>query len=170
MTWYISVKHNGEELSGRLLDALMADPEIAQTEKVRIDMMKRFGYFSTESNGHLCGIRAVVPQAHRRNQGLDRPGRLDKRRNRRIPARVHRGPQLVRDRFPELDEGAADEVRARGALPGARQLHHRVAGDRPPVPWPLQRRQPRLHNQPARRLHSRGARATSTPTASTYRA
>lgn len=53
MTWYISVKHNGEELNGKLLAALEADPEIAQTEKVRIDMMKRFGYFSTESNGHL---------------------------------------------------------------------------------------------------------------------
>ena len=47
------MKHNGEELSGRLLDALEADPEFAQNEKVRIDMMKRFGYFSTESNGHL---------------------------------------------------------------------------------------------------------------------
>ncbi len=53
MTWYISVKHNGEELNDRLLAALEADPHIAETEKVRIDMMKRFGYFSTESNGHL---------------------------------------------------------------------------------------------------------------------
>ena len=53
MTWYTSVKHNGEELSGKLLEALEANPDIAKTEKVRIDMMKRFGYFSTESNGHL---------------------------------------------------------------------------------------------------------------------
>ena len=53
MTWYLSVKHNGEELGGKLLAALEADEEIAKTEKVRIDMMKRFGYFSTESNGHL---------------------------------------------------------------------------------------------------------------------
>ena len=53
MTWYLSVKHNGEELNGKLLAALQADEEIAKTEKVRIDMMKRFGYFSTESNGHL---------------------------------------------------------------------------------------------------------------------
>lgn len=53
MTWYLSVKHDGEELNDRLLAALEADPEIAKTEKVRIDMMKRFGYFSTESNGHL---------------------------------------------------------------------------------------------------------------------
>jgi alpha-galactosidase len=53
MTWYISIKHNGEELNGKLLAALEADPEISRTEKVRIDMMKCFGYFSTESNGHL---------------------------------------------------------------------------------------------------------------------
>jgi alpha-galactosidase len=53
MTWYLSVKHNGEELNGRLLAALESDPETSKTEKVRIDMMKRFGYFSTESNGHL---------------------------------------------------------------------------------------------------------------------
>ena len=53
MTWYISVKHDGVELKDKLLAALEADPDIAREEKVRIDMMKRFGYFSTESNGHL---------------------------------------------------------------------------------------------------------------------
>lgn len=53
MTWYLSVKHKGVELNGKLLDALLADEEVARKEKVRIDVMKRFGYFSTESNGHL---------------------------------------------------------------------------------------------------------------------
>ncbi|MBQ4226861.1 MAG: alpha-glucosidase/alpha-galactosidase, partial [Clostridia bacterium] len=53
MTWYISVKHKGEDLNGKLLAALEADPETARREKVRIDMMRHFGYFSTESNGHL---------------------------------------------------------------------------------------------------------------------
>lgn len=53
MTWYLSVKHEGVELKDQLLSALEADPEIAQTEKVRLDVMRRFGYFSTESNGHL---------------------------------------------------------------------------------------------------------------------
>ncbi|GIS01437.1 MAG: hypothetical protein CM15mP102_22570 [Flavobacteriales bacterium] len=28
-------------------------PEISKQEKVRIDILKRFGLFSTESNGHL---------------------------------------------------------------------------------------------------------------------
>ncbi|MBS4178218.1 alpha-glucosidase/alpha-galactosidase [Lederbergia citrea] len=52
-TWYISVKHNGEDLTGKLLEAFENHPEYSKTEKVRIDMLRRFGYYSTESNGHL---------------------------------------------------------------------------------------------------------------------
>jgi alpha-galactosidase len=52
-TWYVSIKHKGQELTGKLLAAMEKDPEIRKTEKVRIDMLRRFGYFSTESNGHL---------------------------------------------------------------------------------------------------------------------
>lgn len=69
MTWYLSVKHNGEELNGKLLAALEADPEIAATEKVRIDMMKCFGYFSTESNGHLS---EYVPWYRKRTDEIKR--------------------------------------------------------------------------------------------------
>ncbi|MFC0331415.1 alpha-glucosidase/alpha-galactosidase [Paenibacillus sepulcri] len=52
-TWYISVKHNGEDMTGKLLEAFENHPEFSKTEKVRIDMLRRFGYYSTESNGHL---------------------------------------------------------------------------------------------------------------------
>ena len=53
-TWYIQVKLNGENVPmEQILKALESDPDIVSHEKVRIDMMKRFGYFSTESNGHL---------------------------------------------------------------------------------------------------------------------
>jgi alpha-galactosidase len=52
-TWYISLRHKGEDLTGKLLAAMENDPEVAKAEKVRIDMLRRFGYFSTESNGHL---------------------------------------------------------------------------------------------------------------------
>jgi alpha-galactosidase len=52
-TWYISAKHNGEDLTGRMLEAFENHPEFSKTEKVRIDMMRRFGFYSTESNGHL---------------------------------------------------------------------------------------------------------------------
>jgi alpha-galactosidase len=40
-------------MTGKLLEAFEKDPDLARTEKVRIDMLRRFGYYSTESNGHL---------------------------------------------------------------------------------------------------------------------
>lgn len=52
-TWYIQVKHKGVDLTGKLLEAFERHPEYSKTEKVRIDMLRRFGYYSTESNGHL---------------------------------------------------------------------------------------------------------------------
>ena len=52
-TWYISVKHNGKDLLPKILPAYLADEELSKTEKVRIDILKNFGYYSTESNGHL---------------------------------------------------------------------------------------------------------------------
>ena len=67
MTWYISVKHKGEDVNHRLMAALEADEEIARTEKVRIDMMRHFGYFSTESNGHLS---EYVPWYRKHTQNI----------------------------------------------------------------------------------------------------
>ena len=52
-TWYLSVKHNGEEMIGKLLEGFEKHETYKQTEKVRIDVLRRFGYYSTESNGHL---------------------------------------------------------------------------------------------------------------------
>ena len=52
-TWYISVKHKGVELKDKLLEGFLKHERFSKEEKVRIDMLKRFGYYSTESNGHL---------------------------------------------------------------------------------------------------------------------
>jgi alpha-galactosidase len=52
-TWYIQLRHAGQDLTGELLPALERHPTFSKTEKVRIDVLRRFGYFSTESNGHL---------------------------------------------------------------------------------------------------------------------
>ncbi|WP_405158651.1 alpha-glucosidase/alpha-galactosidase [Paenibacillus sp. FSL H8-0283] len=52
-TWYIQASHEGKDLTGDLLEAFEKHPEYSRTEKVRIDMLRRFGYYSTESNGHL---------------------------------------------------------------------------------------------------------------------
>ena len=52
-TWYLSVKHQGREMIGDLLAAFEKHETYRQTEKVRIDVLRRFGRYSTESNGHL---------------------------------------------------------------------------------------------------------------------
>ena len=52
-TWYIKATHNGEDLTGKLLEVYENNEKLSETEKVRIDILRRFGYYSTESNGHL---------------------------------------------------------------------------------------------------------------------
>ena len=52
-TWYISAKYHGEDMLPKILPAYLANEELSKTEKVRIDVLKNFGYYSTESNGHL---------------------------------------------------------------------------------------------------------------------
>lgn len=52
-TWYISVKHKGEEMLERIRQEFDSVERFRSEEKVRIDILKRFGYYSTESNGHL---------------------------------------------------------------------------------------------------------------------
>lgn len=52
-TWYISVKHHGVEMLDRIRNEFDKVEQFNRQEKVRIDILKRFGYYSTESNGHL---------------------------------------------------------------------------------------------------------------------
>ena len=51
-TWYISVKVDGEEKTQELYER-MKQADFSVDENIRLDVMKHFGYFSTESNGHL---------------------------------------------------------------------------------------------------------------------
>jgi alpha-galactosidase len=52
-TWYIKVQFRGRDMIPLLPKLFAAHPEYKDTEKVRIDVLNRFGYYSTESNGHL---------------------------------------------------------------------------------------------------------------------
>jgi alpha-galactosidase len=52
-TWYIQARFRGEDMLPYLLEGFEKHPKYRETEKVRIDMLRRFGYYSTESNGHL---------------------------------------------------------------------------------------------------------------------
>ena len=52
-TWYIQVLYKGDDWTDRLLEGFESHPVYQKTEKIRIDMMRRFGYYTTESNGHV---------------------------------------------------------------------------------------------------------------------
>ena len=52
-TWDTKIQWREMDIVPILLDLFEAHPTYRQTEKVRIDMLRRFGYYSTESNGHL---------------------------------------------------------------------------------------------------------------------
>jgi alpha-galactosidase len=52
-TWYIKVQWRGMDMLPLMLALFENHPVYSRQEKVRIDMIRRTGYFSTESNGHL---------------------------------------------------------------------------------------------------------------------
>jgi alpha-galactosidase len=52
-TWYIKALWRGRDMIPLLPELFAKHPEFQNTEKVRVDVLKRFGYYSTESNGHL---------------------------------------------------------------------------------------------------------------------
>ncbi len=68
-TWYIQVVYDGEDWTDRLLEGFEQHPVYRETEKVRIDMLRRFGYYSTESNGHLS---EYVPWYRKRPKDIEK--------------------------------------------------------------------------------------------------
>lgn len=52
-TWYISAKVAGVERVHELYDKMYAIEDMRKNENIRLDVFKNFGYYSTESNGHL---------------------------------------------------------------------------------------------------------------------
>jgi alpha-galactosidase len=52
-TWYISAKIGGVERVHELYEKMSSMENMQKNENIRLDVLKNFGYYSTESNGHL---------------------------------------------------------------------------------------------------------------------
>jgi len=52
-TWCIKTEWRGIDMIPKMLPLFENHPDYPKSEKVRIDVLRRFGYYSTESNGHL---------------------------------------------------------------------------------------------------------------------
>lgn len=69
-TWFVDVRYNGRQIgAAELAEAFDRHPAFANEEKVRIDMLRRFGAYSTESNGHLS---EYVPWYRKRPDEISR--------------------------------------------------------------------------------------------------
>lgn len=68
-TWFVKVQWRGMDMIPQLLSLFENHPTYPQTEKVRIDVLKRFGYYSTESNGHLS---EYLPWYRKRSDEIER--------------------------------------------------------------------------------------------------
>ncbi len=67
MTWFLKLEHEGKDLYP-LFKERCELPEYYINEKVRIEVMRHFGYFMTESTGHLS---EYVPWFRSSQRGLD---------------------------------------------------------------------------------------------------
>ncbi len=67
MAWFLKIQHNGRDLYP-LLRERFEKPEYYVNEKVRGEMFRQFGYFMTESTGHLS---EYVPYFRKNQKALD---------------------------------------------------------------------------------------------------
>ena len=67
MAWFLKLEHNGKDLYP-LLKSNMEKPEYYINEKVRGEVMRHYGYFMTESTGHLS---EYLPWFRKNQKALD---------------------------------------------------------------------------------------------------
>jgi len=67
MDWFLTLQHKGRDLYPMLRD-LFEKPEYYKNEKVRGEVFRQFGYFMTESTGHLS---EYVPWFRKNKKALD---------------------------------------------------------------------------------------------------
>jgi len=67
MDWFLTLEHNGADLYPRLRE-VFEKPEYYKNEKVRGEVFRHFGYFMTESTGHLS---EYVPWFRKNRKALD---------------------------------------------------------------------------------------------------
>ena len=137
-TWFIKVNWRGRDMLPHLLGGISRASRIFQDRKGPHRCAGAVRLLQHRIERPPERISSLVPQAPAGDQAVDRSLLVDQRRNRRLPARLHRGPLVVRDRFPELAEGARAEDRAGESQRGARLLDHRVARDRTHLSRPFQ--------------------------------
>ena len=151
MAWFLKIEKDGKDLYP-LLKANCEKPEYYINDKVRIEAMRHFGYFMTESTGHLS---EYLPWFRKNREGAGavlRPARL-RRGDRRLLQVLRRHCQEVRKGRFHPPGGERPRARSKDycsyviealetgqAVPAQRKRHEHAG----------------LHREPAARLLRRG--------------
>ena len=67
MDWFLKLEHKGRDLYPVLRD-VFERPEYYKSEKVRAEVFRHFGYFMTETTGHLS---EYVPWFRKNKEAMD---------------------------------------------------------------------------------------------------
>ena len=70
MAFYLKFEHQGQSLYPRLME-LANSGQVPEWNRVRYEMLRRLGYFVTESSEHFCRVRAVLHQGGPRGPDRD---------------------------------------------------------------------------------------------------
>ena len=135
-----------------LLKANFEKPGFYVNEKVRGEVMRHFGYFMTESTGHLS---EYLPYFRKNRKALelycDEPAFGGE------TGAYYHYCAMIDEKFQKMDPLSIESTQPRTAQRRVLLAHHRGQGDRAGLPPQRQHPQRRLHHQPARRLLRRGA-------------
>ena len=146
MGWFLKIEHKGEDLYP-LLRARFEQPEYYVNEKVRGEAFRHFGYFMTESTGHLS---EYLPYFRKNQKALDlycdEPG-FGGETGAYYNWCKYVGGEVRRPADPRRPADRPAPAQRR-----VRLVHHRGAGDRPHVQAERQRHQRGHDQQPAGRL------------------
>ncbi len=69
LAWFTGLTHNGKDLYPVLKQKVAEDPELLAEDPVRLDLLKYFDYFVTESSGHFS---EYIPYYRKRRELIDR--------------------------------------------------------------------------------------------------
>ena len=156
-TWFVKVLYHGREVgSDELLEAFEAHPAASETEKVRIDVLRRFGFFSTESNGHLS---EYLPWYRKRPREIKRWISTNEWINGETGGYLRvctEGQDWFKEDFPKwLDEAGEPMDRWKRSTEHGSWIIEALETNRP-YRGHFNARNARRDREPGRRLHRRG--------------
>ena len=151
MDWFLTLEHKGRDLYPRLRE-LFEKPEYYKNEKVRGEVFRHFGYFMTESTGHLS---EYLPWFRKNQKALDLY--CDEPSFGGESGAYYKYSKALAAKYAKHDPLEFESAKVESPQRRVLLLHHGGRRHRQALPLHGQRPQRWLYHQPARWLLRRGS-------------